>query len=81
MASFGDGCYTGYMERIKRTGKVLDPSRWPDSGAEDLLYWITRPPEERVEFGRRLVVSSYRRVHGGRFPRMSRTGRIFEPEA
>ena len=80
MAPPGEGCYTENMERIKRVGRVVDPSRWPDAGAEDLSYWLSRPPHERVQFGRALVVSAYRRVHGGRFPGMSRTARIFQPE-
>ncbi|MBI4422249.1 MAG: hypothetical protein HY554_00890 [Elusimicrobia bacterium] len=68
------------MERIKRVARVLDPQRWPDSAAEDLLYWITRPPQERVQFGRELIETAYRRVHGGRFPRMTKVGRVFHPE-
>lgn len=81
VAKSQDGCYTDVVGRVKRVARVIDPLQWPDSAAEDLLYWITRPPHERVQFGRELVETSYRRVHEGRFPRMNKTGRMFEPEA
>lgn len=65
---------------MKRTAKVIPAGRWPDSATENLLYWITRPPQERIAAGRELIVGIYRRVHPGRFPRMSKVGRPFQPE-
>lgn len=68
------------MERLKRVAKVIPAGQGPDSATEDLLYWITRSPEERIEAGRELVRSTYRYLHGRPLPRMSKVGRIFQPE-
>lgn len=68
------------MQRLKRVARVIDPQHWPDSAAEDLLYWISRSPEERVEAGRELARSTYRYLNGKPLPRMNMVGRVFEPE-
>lgn len=68
------------MERLKKVARIIDPEHWPDSATEDLLYWIKRPPEERVEAGRELLLSSYGRIYGLPLPRMTKVGRVFEPE-
>ncbi len=68
------------MQRLKRVAKIIDPEHWPDLATEDLLYWIARSPEERIEAGRELVRSTYHYLHGKPLPPMSKVGRIFQPE-
>lgn len=67
------------MKRAKPVARIIEYDRWPDSAAEDLSYWLKRPPEERIRFGRALLVSAYRRVHGRPLPRTAKLGRVFEP--
>jgi len=68
------------MKGIKSVARVIDPEHWPDSTKEDILYWQTRPAEERVQFGRELVRKTHWFLHGCSLPRMSKIGRIFKPE-
>lgn len=74
------GCYTSRVEPVKRIGRVIEEDRWPDAAIEDMRYWLSRPPEDRVAFGRDLLLSAWRRTHGSPPPPMSRAGRIFKPE-
>jgi len=68
------------MGSLKKIARVIDPEHWPDSSEEDLLYWLARAPEERVEAGREMLLSVYSRIHGLPLPHTSKVGRVFEPE-
>lgn len=59
--------------------KVIPAGEWSDSATDSLLYWIKRPPEERIQAGIDLVLTSYRHIHGRLPPRMTAVARIFEP--
>lgn len=80
MAKSAPDCYTGSVERVKKVAKVIPAGHWPDSAVEGVLYWVTRPAEERIEAGRELVRSTYQRLHGRPLPRMAKVARIFKPE-
>ncbi|MCP4642415.1 MAG: hypothetical protein GY851_18365 [bacterium] len=43
------------------------------SAADDLAYWLSRPPEERVA-----AVEFLRRQHYGTLPRLQRTVRVIK---
>ena len=42
-----------------------------DSVREDLAYWLSRPPEERIA-----AVEILRRQHHGHLPRLQRSARV-----
>lgn len=60
------------MARLRKVVRVLRRGEYVDSGMEQLRYWVTRPPAERVAAGRDLVRTSYRRVHGRPLPGVKR---------
>lgn len=66
------------MEPKKMAVTVIPADRWPDSASENLAYWLTRPPGERIEAGKRLRRKFWRLFHRQELPRMSKSVRLFQ---
>jgi hypothetical protein len=73
------GAILQLMERLKKVVTVIPSGHWQDSAKENLRYWITRPPSERVAAGRELRLSTYRRLHGRSLPRIKNVVRVIKP--
>lgn len=58
---------------------VIPGGKWPDSAAENLAYWLTRPPAERIAAAKRLRRRYWRVFHRQELPPMSRSARAFRP--
>ena len=69
------------MQPVKRIVQVIPTGHWPDSAEENLRYWLSRPPAERVEAGRRLRRDTYRRLHGHDLPAMRKIVSLYKPAA
>lgn len=68
------------MEHIKKVVHVIPRGQWPDSATENMRYWLSRPPAERVEAGRRLRRATFRRLNRRDLPRMLKVVSIYKPE-
>jgi len=58
---------------------VIPRGTWPDSSAENRSYWLSRPPNERIEGAKRLRRKFWRLFHRQELPRMSKVARIIGP--
>ena len=63
------------QEKGKMIRKIVKKSRVDDFSSirEDLAYWLSRPPEERVE-----IVDYLRRQYHGNTARLQRSARVIQ---
>lgn len=67
---------------IKPTVRIIPgDGPWPDFQGENLAYWLTRPPGERVQAARDLLRELFERLRRPWPARIARTARPFAPGA
>jgi len=67
------------MPRKKLAVTIIPEGTWPDSSAENRKFWLSRPPAERIEAGKRLRRKYWRLAHGKKLQTLSRVARPFTP--
>ena len=67
------------MERQKLAVTIIPKGTWPDSSAENRAYWLSRPPEERIEGAKRLRRKFWRLFHRQDLPPLSKAARVIGP--
>ena len=57
---------------------IIQRGQFPDSSADNLAYWLSRPAGERIAAVEELRRSTYRLVHGRALPQMLRIAKVLK---
>ncbi len=63
---------------MNRKVSVIRRGQFPDSSADNLSYWLSRPSGERIAAVEELRRTTYSLIHGSAFPRMLKIAKVLK---